>query len=84
MVIKGKRIERVWGKVEVDMFWCLIIRESYFVQKLLERKCVCGIEHDEPYRYDGKINQDSDNLNGRSCNQEKTQEEEQKSSLLTL
>jgi hypothetical protein len=70
-VIKGKRIERVWGKVEVDMFWCLIIRESYFVQKLLERKCVCGIEHDEPYRYDGKINQDSDNLNGRSCNQEK-------------
>jgi len=41
---------------------------------LLEGKCVHWIEHDGPYRYDGKINRDSDNLGGRCCNQEKYKE----------
>ena len=59
------------GVVEVDMLSCLIVWESYFVQKLLEVKCVRGIKHDGPFRYNGKINQDSDNLDGRCCNQEK-------------
>jgi hypothetical protein len=48
-----------------------MVRESYFVQKLLVGKCVRGIEHDEPYRYDGMINRDKNNLNGRCCNQER-------------
>ena len=61
----------MWGIVEVDIFWCLIVGESYYVQKLLERKCVCGVEHDGPYRYDGKINWDNNNLGERCCNQER-------------
>jgi hypothetical protein len=70
-VIKKKKAEGVWGIVEVEMCWWLMMRESYFVQKLLEGKCVRGIGHDGPYRYDGKINRDNDNLSGRCCNQER-------------
>jgi hypothetical protein len=70
-VIKKKRAEGVWEIVEVEMCWWLMVRESYFVQKLLEGKCVRGIRHDGPYRYDWKINRDNDNLSGRCCNQER-------------
>jgi len=60
--------------VEVDICWCLMVRESYFVQKLLVGKCVRGIKHDGPYRYDRMINRDNNNLNGRCCNQERHKE----------
>jgi hypothetical protein len=55
-MINEKRTQGMWGIVEVNMFWCLIVGESYYVQKLLEGKCFCGVEHDKPYRYHGKIN----------------------------